>query len=461
MDNVWVNGTVLGPADNFYSLTDPRLTNLFRGHHQMIGYGSNVAVPLSMNTPADYVCAWEKCPPLVAIISSLAKMDYNGRIVFYKPGKEEEIKPNGYNRDVKALADLFARPNPLQTWPEFRAQQNIYKRLFGICPVLTVKPVGFNIPKMMWNIPPHISKITTSGKLYYQTEAGKIITRFQVSVNGEDKDLPVEDMIFLRDNTVSLSSEWLPDSRLKTIQWPISNVVAAYEAENVLVTKRGALGIFSNTGRDSFGTVLIDPDQKDQLQADLSGYGLTHSQSQYIVTTASLSWQQIGVNPKDLMLIETRKAATEAICDVMGYRFELLANERGTTFENQKEAKASVYQNTIIPECDADFQVYNNYFAAMGIPFEAWCDYSHVEELQKSQLTAAQERKANNDAFLIEYEAGLITMDDWREKNGEERMDVEPFTLYKWQMEKYRTDNGLTVVDNQNVNNESGTAQDQ
>lgn len=458
---MWPGAT---PGDNFYSLTDPRLATALRGlgGNYMQGYGSNTATPLSMNTPADFVGAWEKCPPLVAIISSIAKMDYNGRVVFYKPGKEDEIKPSGYNPTVKALAALFSRPNPLQTWPEFRAQQKIYIRLFGICPVLTVKPVGFNVPKMMWNIPPHICKFTTSGKLFYQTDTANIITKFEVVLNGQAKELPIGDMIFLRDQTVSLNSEWLPDSRLKTLVFPISNIAAINEATNVLITKRGALGIFSNSGgKDVAGVSPVTPKQKEDLQADMQGYGLSHSQYQYIITTASLSWQQIGINPRDLMLIEFTKAATEAICDVMGYRFELLANEKGTTFANQKEAKASVYQNTIIPESDADFQVYNNYFQSIDAGFEVWCDFSHVEELQKSQKEEAEGREATNKAALIEWEAGKLTLNEWQIMVGGKKIEGEQFEMYKPQYDMWLRNNGMLppMIDpNKKIENDNPAA---
>lgn len=457
----WNNGTVVGPAPKFYSLQGPEFAQLakLRGFSAFQGIGSATATYLTMNTPADYVAAWEKCPPLVSIICAIARMDYKGRVVFYKPNKDEEIKPSGYNPTVKSLAALFAQPNPLQTWPEFRAQQVIYKRIFGICPVLTVKAVGFTVPKMMWNIPPHVCRFTTSGKLYYQSDVKNIVTKFEVVVNGQATELPIDDMIFLRDQTISLNSEWLPDSRLKSIIEPISNIVAIGEAENVLITKRGALGIFSNSGKDAVGTMPVDPTEKANLQADLNNYGLSHAQAQFIVTTASLQWQQIGVNPKDLMLIEFAKAATEQICDNQGYRYELLAKEKGSTFANQKESEVAVYQNTIIPECDADFQTYNNYFKKIETGFEVWCDYSHVEALQKSKLEAAQEREATNKACIIEWEAGKLTLNEWQIEVGGKKLDGEQFDMYKPQYDEWLRTQGLLppMVDpNKQANNEPG-----
>ncbi len=455
----WNNGTVVGAADTFYSLRGPEFAQLakYRGYNYMQGYGNNTATYLTMNTPADYMAAWEKCPPLVSIICAIARMDYKGRIVFYKPGKDEEIKPSGYNPTVKALAELFAQPNPLQTWPEFRAQQVIYKRIFGICPVLTVKSVGFSTPKMMWNIPPNISKATPTGKLYYQSDAKGIISKFEVELNGHKTELPLDDMIFLRDQTISLNNEWLPDSRLKALQAPISNIVAINEAANVLITKRGALGIFSNAGRDTVGTMPVDPVEKENLQADLRGYGLSHETSQFIVTTAALQWQQIGIGAKDLMLIEFMKQATEELCDNQGYRYELLAKEKGSTFSNQKESEAAVYQNTIIPENDADFQTYNNHFKKLDAGFEVWSDYSHVEVLQKSKLDAAMEREATNKACIIEWEAGKLTLNEWQIEVGGKKLEGEQFDLYKPQYDDWLRKNKLSppMVDpNKTVINE-------
>lgn len=227
----WPGGIPIN--DTFYSLQDPRLANVLRGS-SLSGFGAATATWLTMNTPADFVSAWEKCPPLVSIICNKAQADINGRVSFFKAGTDEMIKPTGYNPTVKALAALMSKPNPIQTWRQFRAQQTIYKQLFGICPVLMVKSIGFDTPKMMWNIPPQLVKITTSGKLFYQSDMSGIITKVTVTFNGEEKELPVQDLVFLRDQTVSLNNELIPDSRLKTLSYPISNIVAAYEAANVL-----------------------------------------------------------------------------------------------------------------------------------------------------------------------------------------------------------------------------------
>lgn len=453
----WNNGTVIGAADTFYSLTDPRLAQLTRNFGYMQGFGSATATWLSMNTPADFLAAWNRCPPLAAIICNIAQADINGRTAFFRAGTDKEIKPDGYNKTVKDLAALFNRPNPLQTWRQFRAQQKCYVRIFGICPVLKVKAVGFDTPKMMWNIPPQLVKIETTGKLFYQSEQGNIIKRITVTLNGVEKELPVEDVFFLRDQTVSLNSEFLPDSRLKVLTTPISNIVAAYEASNVLITKRGALGIFSNTGKDTVGTMPVDASEKEALQQDLNGYGLSGDLKQFIVTSASLSWQQIALNAKDLMLIETVKNATESVCDVMGYKFELLANEKGTTFENQKTALASLYQDTIIPEAAADAEVYNDALGISAAGFEVNFLYDHVEVLQQSEKEKAEGREATNKAALIEWNAGKLTLNEWQEMVGGKAITGDQFNLYKPEYDNWQREQGYLppMVDpNKQTNNE-------
>lgn len=440
---------MVGPADNFYSLTDPRLTSvLSRMGNVWQGMGSAAPTLLSMNTPADYMQAWNQCPPLVAIICNIAQADINGKVRFFKPGTDEEVGSHGNNLSsapLKALRALFSKPNSLQTWRQFRAQQKIYVRLFGICPVLMVRPEGMDTPKMMWNIPPHLVKVETTGKLFYQTDAGNIIKSITVTLNGKDTPLPVDDVIFLRDQTVSLTSEILPDSRLKTIQRPISNIVACYDAENTVVTKRGALGIFSNAAaKDTFGQGLMQESEKEQLQADLRRYGLSQDQYQYIITTAAVTWQQVGVNIKELMLIEIIKSCTETMCDVLGYKFELMANEKGTTFANQEQALASFYQDTIIPEASSDMDVYNAYFEKMGITgIEARMMFDHVEVLQQSEEERAKGRKAINEACKIEWDAGKLTLNNWAEQLGDKKLAGEQFDMYKPQYDNWLREQGM------------------
>jgi hypothetical protein len=66
-----------------------------------------------------------------------------------------------------------------------------------------------------------------------------------------------------------------------------------------------------------------------------------------------------------LRLFEEVKADTEVLCDAFGVPFELLANQKGTTFENRRMAEKWLYVNTIIPEATEWVGALNRRFETM------------------------------------------------------------------------------------------------
>lgn len=185
-------------ADKSVSLTDAA------GLQRMLGlglYGSAMPQWLNFGTAADYAQAWEQCPPIVSVICGKANADVNGKLHFvYTPDNEGNEESVNLSRvpAARALHRLFSRPNPLQTWKQFRAQQKIYTQLFGFCPVLMVRPLGFKSrldTRCMWNLPPQLISIRLSGKLFYQSDAAGIIDSVELKYAGKSTPLPVEDVL--------------------------------------------------------------------------------------------------------------------------------------------------------------------------------------------------------------------------------------------------------------------------
>jgi len=367
--------------------------------------------------------AYEKCPPVNAIINKKAQAYINGKTwVLNKQGKAKGKEST--SAEAKKLQALFKKPNPLQSWKQFEAQGYIYQQLFGYTIVLPIKPVGFkeNIDaSALWNIPPSMVDIEETNKLFYQTDTKGILKQIVLNYKGTRTILNVEDIYILKDFTPSFCSLIIPDSRIRALELPINNIVGAYESRNVLINYRGALGILSqDPGSGAYGAIPMTPGQKEELQQEFRRYGLSNHQWQFIITSASLKWQQMGISTKDLMLFEEIEADTMAICDSYGYPYQLMSSAKGTTFSNLNEGKKLLYQDATMPEAESMYEQWNQMFntEAYGIVIDK--DYSHVAVLQEDKAQAAQARLTLNEALTIEFQNGLITLDDWLEKLGED-----------------------------------------
>jgi hypothetical protein len=414
------------------------------------------------------VRAYEICPPVNAIINRKAQAYINGKTwVLNVQGKAKGKEST--STEAKKLQALFKKPNPLQSWKQFEAQGYIYQQLFGYTIVLPIKPVGFkeNIDAyQLWNIPPSMVDIEETNKLFYQSDTSGIIKEIVLDYKGTRSILKVEDIYILKDFTPSFCSLVLPDSRIHALELPINNVIGAFESRNVLINYRGALGILSqDPGTGTYGPIAMTDDEKTALQQDLRRYGLKNHQWQFIITSAALKWQQMGIATRELMLFEEVEAGTQAICDSYNYPYQLLSSAKGTTFSNLNEGKKLLYQDATIPEAESMYEQWNQLFNTEKYNLIIDKDYSHVAVLQEDQLQSAQARKARNDALLIEWQNDLITRNRWLEMNGEDPLPSDG-DLYYSEWKKLNPNNqnintNETGAEEGNQNNQSATEEDE
>lgn len=362
------------------------------------------------------ITAYQKCPPVAAIVNRKAQAFSKGKIfVLDADGNEADSDP------AKRIRKLMKRPNPMQTWKAFDMQSEIYQQLFGFCPVLAIKPVGFKenwYAKSLWNIPPFMVKIEESNALFYQATFADMVKKITLKYKDHETTLDPADVLILRDITPSFKTMLLPESRLLALEMPVNNIIGAMESRNVLINYRGALGILSPE-KDQFGVAPIDPDDKAELQKDFLRYGLTSQQWKFIISSAALKWQQMGIPTKDLMLIEEVVESTKMICDQYGHPAQMLGII-DPKYDNWAAAERGLYENAIIPESDSNIEQWNDFFGTEAEGLDIQKDFSHLAILQADQVKEATARYTMNQAKEIEWKNNLITMNMWLESLGED-----------------------------------------
>jgi len=395
----------------------------YRGLNDMMFFGPNGReFVFQYRNEMSAVRAYEYCPPVSAIINRKAQAFINGKTWFLNTrGKEVTTGPL-----VSKLKELFNKPNPLQSWKQFEAQQYIYMQIFGFCPVLKINPVGFNKPediKALWNIPPSMIDIEETKKLFYQTDLSGILKKITINYKGVKQELPIEDLWIFRDFTPSFNSMVIPESRLKSLELPINNILGAYESRNVLINYRGALGILSqDPGTGQYASLPMTETDKEELQNQFRKYGTLGQQWQFIITSASLKWQSMGSSIRELMLFEEVEADTMAISDSYNYPYRLLSNLKSNSLAGAdlKEFKKLLYQDAIIPEGESIYEQWNNFFGLKEYNIRIEKDYSHIAVLQEDKLQEAQARQTMGGEVIAEWKEGFITMNRALELLGED-----------------------------------------
>lgn len=388
----------------------------------------NKAQWLGLKSPMMQYWAYQYCCPLASVIDRLADADSNGKLKIIKNDATKEASKSEY---AKRMMKLLKRPNPMQTWKQFRAQQVVYKKIFGYCPVLPIMPAGMKFTEdpsyatSLWNLPPWLCVITPTRKMFGQTSMRGIIDKLEINGLGDTVTLTGDQFFTVDDGYMSNEMEnyLTPISKMVGLDWAVSNVLAAMEADNVLLKKKGPLGFISHDAaatKDSVaGYIPMSVKEKKELQDNLSEYGMTWDQFQYVISRQAVKWNPISYNVKELMTKETVKQGIEMICDRYGYPFGLLSNAKGTTYSNQDGQKRDLYQDNVIINNESDIDEYNFYFKMEENGITLVSDFNHLPIMQEDENRASLALKARTDAVINQYKAKAITLNRMRVMLGQ------------------------------------------
>lgn len=396
---------------------------------QLTGEGdTNRAQWIGLSSKAMQFWAYVYCSPLATVIDRLAEADTNGRIRFIDEDTEVPIKNVSKIPRLARIRKLLKKPNPWQTWAEFEGEQIIYSKIFGYCPVFAIGPATFDrsYTKALVNICPLL--VTPIRNEEFDLFKGNSrIKQWDLNIDGKTYNIPDSDIMLIKDGWIGKTDELgLPLSKVNGLDFSVSNICAAMEADNVILKKKGPLGIFSyDPAKDSAGAVPFEPGAKDDLQEDLKRYGLTVGQIQYVISKMPVKWNAMSFNLRDLMTKEVIREAIDRLSDRFNYPAELMSG-KNATYENRNSSEKFVYQNNVIPFSLRRIDVYNDFFelhdgAVLNKTFD------HIPVLQEDVVRAGEAENYESMALDIDWKNGMITWNQWqviKERDPVAGMDI-------------------------------------
>lgn len=384
--------------------------------------------------------AYQQCPVISAVINRKAQCKVNGKRVINDIGGAQSVKPI-----AKAYNKLFKKPNPIQTGMQFEAQTDVYKQIYGYCPVLFIKPIGFEQSPdkwTMWNIPPWMIQVMDNQELFFNTGL-KPFKSVYLSYMGERVELDQDNLLFIKENQIATSlfnsnssaenvSMFLPDSKIFSIEKNINNIVSSLNSRGALIAERGPQWILTNdsSGSADGGDFPVDPTYKTQLQNDFRSYGIMKGQKKAIITDAKLKLQTAGFDVAQLKLLEGEIQDAKVICDALNYPPELLGLI-DSKYDNQDIAERALYINSIIPDSESEDEQWASFlhFEELGLVLKT--DFSHLPALTQNIAEIGKGLMYMNTGLLVMWLQDLLTWNEWRLKLG---MDTTPG------MDKYYSD---------------------
>jgi phage portal protein BeeE len=388
--------------------------------------------------------AYQRCPVVSSIINRKAQCLTNGKQWVMDSAKNKESK----TLQAQQLRQHLLRPNPFQNGRQFRAQNSVYKQIYGYCPVLKIVPVGFETDFSRWrvfNLPPWMVQVLDSAKMFYQD--GPRFQSIYLTYMGQSVKLDQNAVSFICENRISTGlynsnsqsenvSLYLPDSALRSVQDNIDTLITSLNARGALNRERGPMWILSNDQNDNgdSGLFPVDPKEKERLGDEFRmQYGITSGQRRAIITDAKLKLQTVGFDVAQLKLLEGEIQDAKFIADQLNYPPYLLGLV-DAKFDNQQIAERNLYTNCIIPDSESDDEQWDEFYGLTKLGLTIDTDFSHLPALQENIAEQGRGRYYMDTALQSEFLNNLITMDRWRELLGEDIVGGELGSLYYYQL---------------------------
>ena len=319
--------------------------------------------------------AYNTVPEFKAVVDYKARVSTTGkyRLFQVKEGKETEIFEH-------KVLDLLRNPNPLQDENEFIEYLFSMLSVFGDFYMYGGTPAGFKVNwetiQTLWVLPSLYMQIVPGKYLFSAETKQEVIERYILNYFGKNVDFKPDNIYQQNDINLNFSNDYNVEcnrtprrneylygrSRAVNLSKPLSNINAAYEAENVLLRKHGAIGILSDNTKDNVRNVPMDNDEIKKIQEQYQNYGLTDDQWQIIISKSPLKWQQIAMKKSELMLNETIQNSVISICNSYAFPILLMNYLQGSTFSNLNESKKKLYEDAIIPDWEKLERGLNNFF---------------------------------------------------------------------------------------------------
>lgn len=160
-----------------------------------------------------------------------------------------------------------------------------------------------------------------------------------------------------------------------------------------------------------------------------------------VITTADLQWQQIGLSPVDLNIIEGKKEILEELCNVFHAPQELFIGDK--KFNNFEQARRSLITDAIIPNMEKLKSMLNRWLAPkFGEGLAVEFDYTVFSEMNEDMEMLAKSLSQMN--FLSYNEKRAVAGYEESKEDGADSLFV-PNSLVRLS----ETSSDLDMVDEQ------------
>lgn len=396
--------------NNFFTSTFPKigsyLSSIFKKPLSVINrnWWNNIFLGRRQTVLVDVnnlIEVYSSCPQLKTVIDRNAEYVSMGRLEIIDDfGDFPEVYP-----DHPYLIQLKT-PNPIsKSTNKFVKEFYILRGIYGKSFVYKNQPVSWGPPKFLWNLSPQFMKIHLTGKLYDQIDISGIIEKFQTVIAGNYTDYQISQVEYSTDG-VSLNP-LLPDSKLISLQLPISNIIGLLKMLNIFVY-HGPKLIISSDNKDSAGSLPFQPAEQKLVREQMNrNTDLSNDVSVYSATPLQITKADYPI--KEILAMEQLQKYELDIIDAYGHDKVLYSNAKDATYENKEKGLRNTIQNSIMPQSEILAGMLTNIFQLGSEKKKFRFNYDHLPSMQEDKLMEANFSLAQGQLAILLFEGNLIS----------------------------------------------------
>lgn len=358
-------------------------------------------------------CVAEIFAPVHAIASRVVAGNYQ-----FKKKKSGEVIEN--NADLNTI---LSQPNPFQNFQELLYEAVVYELVIGkdffySNTPKSLKRMDYKNVFATYNLPGERITINTPEKikLFSATKVSDVVIDYILDKDtDEEQHFPVQNVLHRKQINLDWKGRKIKGrSPLLSAEKAIANLIAVYEARNVVYIKRGRMGMWVSRKKDDSGMVALTDTEKIRAASDLDKeYGLSKKKQTVGLTSEPIDFVKTSMSIAELLPFEETAADAAAIYGVLDVPYELAPKPRGETYSNQMTAERGLYQNRVIPIAQSWCHSLSNFWNVLEADIYLDVTFDHLEVLQENKKEKSDRDNTNNKTWLQQFTNGIITLNTW------------------------------------------------
>lgn len=248
------------------------------------------------------------------------------------------------------LLDLIEQPNPLQDRFSFIEQLSGFYNITGNSYIRGFGPEGgSNAGKYqeLYLLPSSFVEPLVTDNFYNPLKG------YRITLYGKVEDIQPEEMIaHIRTFNPDFGRPGCHLKGMSPLKAYLRNLTRSNEAKNAAVASfqnGGARGILYDNAGENEESRWMSKEQGEALQDNWNAkWTGTAKQNAIKVTSYKLGWQQIGLSPVDLAILESEKVDMQALCNVYKVPYVLFNSDK-SSYNNITEAEKAFVRRGCMP----------------------------------------------------------------------------------------------------------------